>query len=213
MTRIVVADDHSIFRDALVSLLSTQADFSVVGEAPDGATAARIVRQLRPDVLLLDLAMSVGGLDALRTLAGRDSPTRVILLTAAIEPAETVEAFKLGARGLVLKEQATAVLFAAIRAVIDGQYWYGREGMEGLRRLLLATGESQPSANFGLTSRELEIVSGVVQARPNKEIADRLGISERTVKHHLTSIFDKVGMSNRLELALFALHHGLAQRT
>jgi two-component system nitrate/nitrite response regulator NarL len=139
----------------------------------------------------------------------------VILLTAAIEKTEIVEALQLGARGLVLKESATAVLLQAIRVVMTGQYWVGGESLsdllQALRHQPVATAAVEVPRTFGLTPRELQIIRAVVSAYGNKEIADSLAISEKTVKHHLTNIFDKVGVSSRLELALFALHHGLEQ--
>jgi two-component system nitrate/nitrite response regulator NarL len=210
--RIVVADDHEMFRDGLRRLLESEGDLEVVGEAADASGAVALTRDLNPDILLLDVAMPrASGLDALRELAEAPAQTRVILLTAAVDRADIVRALQLGARGLVLKESATAVLMKAIQTVMTGQYWVGRETvsdlMAVLRTLTTESGQSAPPANFGLTDRELQIAALVVTAAGNKEIGEKLGISEKTVKRHMTNIFDKLGVSSRTELALFAVHH------
>ena len=130
--RIVMADDHTIFRDGLRRLLEAEPELEVVGEAADGAEAVSQTRELKPDILLLDLAMPrVPGMDALRDLAGdgENLPTRIIVLTAAVERLEIVQALQLGARGVVMKEAATQLLMKAIRTVMLGQYWIGREAV------------------------------------------------------------------------------------
>jgi two-component system nitrate/nitrite response regulator NarL len=187
--RLVIADDHPIFRDGLRRLLEAEADFKVLGEASDGAEAVKLARQLKPDILLLDLSMPKHpGLEALRELStpGNSTPVRVILLTAAAEKSQIVEALQLGARGVVLKDSATQLLLKAIQTVMAGEYWVGRESVSNL-----------------------EIVSAVVAGYSNKEIAEYFKISEDTVKHHLSNIFDKLGVSTRLELALFAVNQAL----
>ncbi len=212
--RVLIADDHPIFRDGLRKLLESETGFRVVGEASDGAEAVNLVRKLLPDVLLLDLAMPrVPGMEALGELAGSNNPVRIILLTAAIEKRQIVEALQLGAKGVVLKESATELLMKSIRSVMAGEYWVGRESVHDLvrtlRELAPALGEGAKRKSFGLTPRELEIVSTIVAGYTNKDIAQRFSISEQTVKHHLTNVYDKLGVSNRLELALFAVNHQL----
>jgi DNA-binding NarL/FixJ family response regulator len=219
--RIVIADDHPIFRDGLRRLLESENDMKVVGEACDGREAVKLATEIKPDILLLDLAMPHHtGLDALRDLSARNADAggvRIILLTAAVEKKQIVEALQLGARGVVMKDSATQLLLKSIHAVMSGEYWVGRENVSNLvqylRNLMQSTSEESKQKKFGLTPRELEIVSAVVAGYANREIAEYFKISEDTVKHHLSNIFDKLGVSTRLELALFAVNQGLPLKT
>lgn len=215
---ILIADDHPIFRDGLRRLLEAESGFKVIGEACDGAEAVKMTRELKPDILLLDLAMPRHpGLEALRDLSAGQQSVRVILLTAAAEKQQIVEALQLGARGVVLKDSATQLLLKSIYTVMSGEYWVGRESVSNLvqylRSLVQSSGEEARQKKFGLTPRELEIVSAVVAGYANKEIAEYFKISEDTVKHHLSNIFDKLGVSTRLELALFAVNQSLPLKT
>ena len=218
--RIAIADDHPIFRDGLRRLLETESDMKVIGEAQDGHQAVKLATEMKPDILLLDLAMPHHtGLEALRDLSTNTGVggVRIILLTAAAEKKQIVEALQLGARGVVLKDSATQLLLKAIHAVMSGEYWVGRESVSNLvlylRTLMQSSTEETKQKKFGLTPRELEIVSAVVAGYANKEIADYFKISEDTVKHHLSNIFDKLGVSTRLELALFAVNQGVPLKT
>jgi two-component system, NarL family, nitrate/nitrite response regulator NarL len=212
--RLLIADDERLFREALRLLLETEPGFQVIGYASNGAEAVALAQRLKPDVLLLDIAMpGVRGLDALQSLTAGSIPVRTILVTGSITRTDVLVALRHGARGIVMKDAAPDLLFKSIHAVMDGQYWIEREAVSDL---VAALRESRPAAEpqrpvrrFNLTPRELEIIRAVVEGQANKEIASRLGVAEPTVKHHLTSIFDKVGVSNRLELALFALHHNV----
>lgn len=198
--RIVIADDHAIFRDGLRRLLLTQEDFRIVGEASDGKEAIALANQLRPDVLLLDLAMPrVPGMEVLRELAHQEVAVRTILLTAAIQPFAVTSALQLGARGIVLKASPPELLLKSIRAVCDGQFWVGSEAVTAWAR----TGQPS-SSGFGLTSREVEIIAAIKEGNSNREIASKLAISEETVKRHLSNIYGKLGVSSRLELAVLA---------
>ncbi|MGA3054863.1 MAG: response regulator transcription factor [Candidatus Korobacteraceae bacterium] len=214
--RIVIADDHTIFRDGLRRLLEAEPELEVVGEAADGAETVTQTRRLTPDILLLDLAMPrVPGMDALRELSTGDeaTKTKIIVLTAAVERLQIVQALQMGARGVVMKEAATQLLMKAIRTVMSGQYWIGREAVGDIVDFMRtnASGE-KPPRNFGLTKREMEILAAIVAGLSNKEIARRFALSEDTVKHHLTNIFDKVGVASRLELALFAINNHLTEQ-
>src|SRR5215469_7271951 len=190
--RIIIADDHPIFRDGLRRLLESERDFEVVAEASDGVEAVILVRKLKPEVLLLDLAMPRRhGLEALREMSSSSMPVRVILLTAAAEKSQIVEALQLGARGVVMKDSATQILLRSIRAVMNGEYWVGRESVSDLvqyLRSLMESAATPKQRKYGLTPRELEIVSAVVAGYANKEIAEHFKISEDTVKHHLSNI-------------------------
>jgi DNA-binding NarL/FixJ family response regulator len=214
LVRIVVADDHPIFRDGLRRLLEAEAGFLVVGETGSAGAVVPLVADVAPDVLLLDLAMPDGsGIEVLSALHRERSPVRTVLLTASVEKDQVIEALLFGARGLVLKESATGLLFRCLRSVMAGEYWIGHDRtpdlIDALRRLGAA---DPPSPAETLTRRELRIVGAIVDGATNRDIATELDLSEQTVKNHLSHIFDKLGVSNRLELALFAIHHRLLER-
>jgi two-component system, NarL family, nitrate/nitrite response regulator NarL len=213
--RIIIADDHTIFRDGLRRLLEAEPELEVVGEAADGAEAVTQTRELRPDVLLLDLAMPrMPGMDVLRELSNDAGKldTKIIVLTAAVERMEIVQALQMGARGVVMKEAATQLLMKAIRTVMMGQYWIGREAVGDIVEFMRTNPSGEkPQRNFGLTKREMDILNTIVAGLSNKEIARKFSLSEDTVKHHLTNIFDKVGVASRLELALFAINNRLTE--
>jgi DNA-binding NarL/FixJ family response regulator len=154
------------------------------------------------------------GLETLRELASQDSNVRTVLLTAAIEKRQIIEALQTGARGVIMKDAATQLLLKGIRTVMNGQFWVGREAVADMVSYLRDKAAQQPPSPakaYGLTKRELEILSTIVSGLSNKEIAQKFTLSEDTVKHHLTNIFDKVGVSSRLELALFAINHHLVE--
>ncbi len=211
---IVISDDHALFREGLRKLLEAERGIQIVGEAVDGEETVKVVRQLKPHVLLLDLSLpKLSGLEVLAELSKLELQTRTIMLTAAIEREQVVEALQLGVRGIVLKHSALQLLLKSIRCVNDGQYWVDQEGVSdlihALRRMKPSRGVSEAPRNFGLSSREMEVIALIVAGYTNKDLARELGISENTAKHHLTNIFDKLGVSNRLELVLYAVDHGL----
>jgi DNA-binding NarL/FixJ family response regulator len=211
--RIVIADDHPIVRDGLKRLLHLQEEFTVVGEAADGIEAVRLTEELKPDVLLLDLTMPrMDGLGVLKALAGAPWEPRCVLLTAAIEREETVQALRLGAHGIVLKESVTELLYQSIRAVMNGELWVGHERISDLLQTLRELERAPrraPTPASSLTVRERQIIGAIVEGATNKDVGEHFGLSEQTVKDHLSRIFDKLGVSNRLELALYAVHHQL----
>jgi DNA-binding NarL/FixJ family response regulator len=218
--RIVVADDHPIFRDGLCKLLALEEDFDVVAQASDGRQVLEVLQQFEPDVLLLDLKMpGLDGLATLQRLQASKNRTRVIVLTASDDKNEFVQAMKLGTSGIVLKQTATELLIKSIRKVHAGEIWLDSHTTAAVIRQFVAAEEApvpiptaQPTRErerSPLSQREREIVALVAQGFKNKEMAEKMFISEQTVKNHLHNIFDKLGVSDRLELALYAIHNNL----
>ena len=215
--KIVIADDHPIVRDGLRRLLSLEPDVDIVGEAGDGRQVLEVVQAKDPDVLLLDLRMpNLDGLQALQTLQQTNRRTRVIILTASEDKNEFVQAMKLGCSGIVLKQTAPDLIVKSIRKVFSGEIWLDSHTTAAVMRQFAAPGEGGSTNGGGksrerspLSTREREIVALVAQGYKNKEMAEKMFISEQTVKNHLHNIFDKLGVSDRLELALYAIHKGL----
>src|ERR1700741_1052585 len=219
--RIVVADDHPIFRDGLCKLLALEEDFEVVAQAQDGREVLDVLQQYEPDILLLDLKMpGLDGLGTLQRLQAARNKTRVIVLTASDDKNEFVQAMKLGTSGIVLKQTATELLIKSIRKVHAGEIWLDSHTTAAVIRQFVANEDAQPALQpqaapprdrerSPLSQREREIVALVAQGFKNKEMAEKMFISEQTVKNHLHNIFDKLGVSDRLELALYAIHNNL----
>jgi two-component system, NarL family, nitrate/nitrite response regulator NarL len=213
-TRIVLADAHTLLREGLRSLLEEQPGFRVIGETAEGHEVVQLAEELKPDILLLDLHLPhVSPMEVLQSIVKKQSKIRIILLASAIERGQASEAFRLGAHGVMRKDSDPESLFKCIRAVMSGQFWVMNEAVSDLAQIVgaesfPADGTGKPK-NFNLTRREMEILGAVISGLTNREVAKRFSISEQTVKHHVTNIFDKLGVYNRLELALFAVHHGL----
>jgi DNA-binding NarL/FixJ family response regulator len=217
--RIVVADDHPIFRDGLCKLLALEEDFEVVAQAQDGRQVLDVLQQYEPDILLLDLKMpGLDGLSTLQRLQVVKNKTRVIVLTASDDKNEFVQAMKLGTSGIVLKQTATELLIKSIRKVHAGEIWLDSHTTAAVIRQFVAADDAPPTVTQSaprdrerspLSQREREIVALVAQGFKNKEMAEKMFISEQTVKNHLHNIFDKLGVSDRLELALYAIHNNL----
>jgi DNA-binding NarL/FixJ family response regulator len=209
--RILVADDHAIFRDGLRKLLEGSEDVQIVGEASNGNECVKMLAKLKPDILLLDLRMpEKDGLGVLEEINFDSTPTRVIVLTAAEDDRDVVRAMRLGARGVVLKQSASDLLLKSIRKVHDGEIWLdNRMTAEVIDAFKKSAEAGQRREKPLLSEREKEIVQLVAQGFRNREIGEKLFISEQTVKNHLHNIFDKLGVSDRLELALYAIHHRL----
>jgi two-component system, NarL family, nitrate/nitrite response regulator NarL len=209
--RILVADDHAIFRDGLRKLLEGADDVQIVGEASNGVECTKMLAKLKPDILLLDLRMpEKDGLGVLEEVNFDTLPTRVIVLTAAEDDRDVVRAMRLGARGVVLKQSASDLLEKSIRKVHEGEIWLdNRMTAEVIDAFKKSSEAGQRREKPLLSDREKEIVQLVAQGFRNREIGEKLFISEQTVKNHLHNIFDKLGVSDRLELALYAIHHRL----
>jgi two-component system, NarL family, nitrate/nitrite response regulator NarL len=216
LVRIVISDEQPIFRDGLRRFLQTSPKLNIVGEVCGDEQTAALVRDIQPDILLLGLPYTGPfQLDALeQTLSA--SPVRTILLAGPrlVETFEVITAaLQVGAQGIVPKDAPPETLFESIDSVMAGRAWVGRESVSDVAASVkkLETMRRRAWA-FGLTRRELEIVRAVVDGENNKSIARRFSISENTVKRHLTQIFNKVGVSNRIELVIFAAHHRLVDR-
>jgi two-component system, NarL family, nitrate/nitrite response regulator NarL len=223
---IVVADDEWMFRACLRQLLTAPpstikdvygidvgAGFTVVGEAGTGEDTVSIVEATKPDLLLLDLDMPrMWGLDVMRALQDAAWSLRTIVLAGTVRKSDLFKAIKLGVRGVVLKDAPTEVLFNSMLTVLVGRRWLDERLVADLMEMVSGVAppsQAAPKRPFGLTPRELEVLALVVAGYPNKEIARACAVSEETIKHHLTHIFDKVGVSSRLELAVLATKSGL----
>jgi DNA-binding NarL/FixJ family response regulator len=214
--RIVVADDHPVVRFGVRNMLVNEPGFEVVGEAEDGDDAITQTLELEPDILLLDVLMPrLPGLEAMRAIMTKSPRVKIVLLTSTISVQQIIEALQIGARGIVLKQSVAGDLTQALRAVLSGDYWIGGERVANLLKALQEL-QAQAAAvperkTYGLTPRELEVVTCIVEGCSNRDIATQFSISEETVKRHLSNVFDKTGVSTRLELALFAIAHKLVE--
>jgi len=207
--RVALADDHPLILDGLEALFRG-AGFEVVARCRDGEQALRAVREQAPDVLVLDLRMPrLGGLEALRAMREEGLATRVVVLTAEAEDEEIVEALRLGVRGIVLKEMASEMLVKCVQRVHEGGSWLERVSAGRALDRLVQGEEARREVASTLTPRESEVVRLVADGLRNKEIAERLGIVEGTVKIHLHRAYEKLGVDSRLALAVHLRDKGL----
>jgi DNA-binding NarL/FixJ family response regulator len=203
---IVIADDHPVVREGLAAILATQPDFAVVGEAADGVALLRLAAALRPAVALVDLAMpELDGAAAIAQLRDVAPETRALVLTAFDSDERIIGAIQAGARGYLLKGAPRAEIFAAVREVAAGGSLLQPPVAA---RLVARVARPDPPA---LTARELEVLRLVAQGRANKEVAAALGVTERTVKFHLSAIMSRLGAANRTEAVALAAQHGLIE--
>lgn len=209
-TTLFVIDDHPVVREGLKMLLEQTGDLRVVGTAATATAALAALPERSPDVVLLDLDLGdEDGLDALPRIHAAVPRAKVLILTALKDRARDEAAHRTGARGLVLKDAPADVLLEAIRSVAAGRLWFDPRVLPASGRP--AAAPEPPSALSTLTPREREIVSLIGEGLRNEEAARRLGITEKTVRNHLTVVFDKLGVSGRLELLVFAYEHGLVR--
>ncbi len=208
MLRLVVVDDHAVVRRGLTGLLDNEPDLEVVGVAEDGAEAVLLVEQTRPDVVLMDLQMPVlDGVGATRQIVAAGLGAEVLVLTSFSDTARITAALDAGAVGYQLKDAEPADLLAAVRAVARGESPLDPRAARALLRS--RTAETATPARPDLSPREAEVLRLVTEGLLNKQIAQRLGITERTVKAHLTSAFQRIGVADRTQAALWAQRHGL----
>jgi DNA-binding NarL/FixJ family response regulator len=209
--RIVVADDHPVVRDGLVAILSAQRDFAVVGEAGTGEEAVRLATEQRADVLLLDLEMPhMDGVEVLQRLRERHSAVRVIVFTAFDADERILAAVRAGAKGYLLKGVPRDEIFEAVRVVHAGNSLLQPVVASRLLRQM-SEEDSAAQGIRSLTTRELEVLRLVMRGLQNKEIANELVVTERTVKFHVSSILMKLGAGNRTEAVAIATRHGLGK--
>jgi NarL family two-component system response regulator LiaR len=210
--RILVADDHPVVRDGLTAMLATQPDFQVVGEAANGDQVVQMVARLEVDIVLLDLEMpGMDGVEALQALQGQHSEIRAIVFTAFDTDERILGALKAGAQGYLLKGAPREELFRAIRVVSEGGSLLQPVVASKLLQHMSAQADKEQPAFEALTEREMEVLHLLGQGKPNKEIAEALVITERTVKFHVSSILAKLGAGNRTEAVMIAAQQGLIE--
>ena len=217
--RILIIEDQTLFRDGITRLLSEQADLEVAGSTDSLPVAIENIRKVRPDIALMGWSVNSPNFQKVfAAIHDAKAPTRVIMLTADDAKEDLVEAVRQGCSGIVPKQTSTELLLKSIRKVHAGELWLDRTTTADVIRRLARKGNAGPNtaARQGLrenaavlSTRELEIVVLVARGFKNKEMAERMFITEQTVKNHLHNIFDKVGVSDRLELALYAIHNNL----
>ena len=219
MIRVLIADSHPVVREGLAVILATEPNLTIVGQAQDGVEALDLVNSTDPDVMLMELSLPrLNGLGVLRSLAMRTSRVRVVLFTGSESKEDFVEAMKLGCAGILLKHSPASLIAKSIQKVHEGEIWLDANTTAAVIRQFAAppdltapapgTGKT-PRDRAQLSQREREIIVLIAQGYKNKEIAEKMFITEQTVKNHLHNIFDKLGVSDRLELALFAIHNSL----
>ena len=213
--RVLIVDGHQLLRMGLCALIEKQPDMQVVGEAVRRAEALALAASNHPDVILLDIELgNEDGLDLLSELREKGNGARVLILTGVKDVEKHRRAAKLGAAGLVLKEQPAEVLLKAIKKVHQGEVWLDRTLTGSLLEELTRPTKALDSAQAkvaSLTAREREVIALISEGLKNKQIATRLCISETTVTHHLSSIFSKLGVTDRLELVIYAFSYSLAK--
>lgn len=213
--KVAIADDEPVFRLGVVKLLEGESDLSLVGEANNGMEAMLLLERHEPDVLLLDMQMPVmSGIEVLSETGKRKLiQTRIIVMMTTAERDKAVRAVRLGARGILFKDADASLLVKSIRKVHAGEVWIDNpilsQALESLVTKPTAPAGASTQRDQRLSNREMEVVRCVAMGLRNKEVADKLGVSEATVKNHLTSVYSKLGVSDRLELILYAIHNRL----
>jgi len=207
MIRVLIADDHDVVRDGLRLILETEEDFQVVGEAGDGAQAVQLAKELQPDVILMDLRMpGMDGLQAIERIHSMWPKIAVVILTTYNEDDLMIRGLRAGARGYLLKDTNRQTLFDSLRAAARGEALFLPEV---IARVLNQPSAEKRSENSVLTERELEVLRAAARGERSKEIAIHLGISERTVKAHLDSVYNKLGVDSRAAAVATAIERGL----
>lgn len=212
--RILIVDDHEIVREGLQTLLAEEPDFEVVGTAGDGAVAVGLAQETKPDVIVMDLVMpGLDGIEATRRIHEQNPEARVLVLTTFADDQRVREAIQAGATGYLLKDVLKADLLRALRDAAAGRPSLHPEVQQHLMREVAgktASAQEQPLPHLSLTGRETDILRLIARGRSNKEIAAALHLTEGTVKGYVSTIFDKLGVEDRTQAALYAVKNGLA---
>jgi DNA-binding NarL/FixJ family response regulator len=219
MIRVLLADSHPVVCEGLTAILRPEMDITIVGQAHDGIETLELISAFDPDVLLLELRLPrMDGLTVLRNLPARSPRVKVVLFTAVDAKEEFVEAMKLGCAGILMKHSPASLIAKSIRKVHEGEIWLDANTTAAVIRQFASPTEMAPLSSPNgkvqrdraqLSQREREIIVLIAQGYKNKEIAEKMFITEQTVKNHLHNVFDKLGVSDRLELALYAIHNSL----
>ncbi len=213
MVRVLIVDDHDLFRTGLATLLGAQQDIDVVAQASGGVSGVRLAHELKPDVVLMDLRMpGLNGVEATRAIVEREPETRVVVLTVTSERCDIEATMAAGACGFLVKDAPLEEIIGAVRAAAQGAAWLSAcaaETVLGRLRGLSSEADEEGPSGEGLTPRELDVLRLIARGLENVEIADRLDISPRTTKNHVSSILRKLGLPNRIQAAIFAVRSGL----
>jgi DNA-binding NarL/FixJ family response regulator len=209
--RIVVVDDQALFRTGLARLLNEDPRIQVIGQAEDGATAVDLVAKVKPDVVLMDLKMpNLDGIEATRRMLAGNPKVRVLILTSFDADTSIIQALKAGAAGYVLKDSQAEAIISSILAVMSGERVMASAVAQ--RVLDMLTGSTTPKEFYdGLTTREVEILKLLASGMANKQIAYKLGISEKTVRNHVSNMYEKLQIFDRAQAVLYAVRKGLIE--
>ncbi len=214
-TKLVIIDDHVLFREGLATIVGSEDDLDVIGQGGSAEEAINLSKKLRPDIILIDLDMPGGGLNAARSISSEVPETKIVILTASEEDENLINALKIGAKAYILKGVAARELLRILRMVIDGEN-YVPPALAASMLLEMNMSKTHPKKEVdnpinSLTNREKEILEGLAQGLSNKEIGQKLFLSEKTVKHYITIILQKLQVRNRVEAALLAQKQELDQ--
>lgn len=212
--KILVADDHHVVRKGLIFFLNTQSDIKVIGEASNGEEAIKLIKTLKPDIVIMDLAMPIlDGIEATKVIQSENLPVKVMILTSFYDKDHIIPAVEAGAAGYYLKDSDPDELVLAIRKIFDGENQFHSKVTTQLISALSNKKEEKPEDEIHnkLTKREIEVLQEITRGKSNKEIAASLFITEKTVKTHVSNILAKVQLQDRTQLALYAVRNGLSE--